>query len=341
MCACLQGSSNWQVVLRALCALEAVLQRGSSQACGEVGVMFQSEPAPVRLALSSAQAPVRERGAAVLKLLTGEEVVVSGAAPGGSTKKAVSKAYQQQAAAAAMPDLLGGEEPAVAGGSAGGAGGLDLLGELDSLAPGMPAAAAPAGSGGGAVDDSAMFLGLHVGSTAATAAPVSPASPASAALFGGLDMAASAGTVGAASVPAAAAGGAPLGDLFSGLSTSGSEAPAPLMGGLPGAAQPNGMHAVLPPQQQPSLLGMQQQPSMLGMQQMSGTAGGPAGQQPVLRMGMMGAQPGMPLGMAPLAGTGQSLAKAPMPSLMQQPQQPVIGARPHKQDAFDFVNQLL
>jgi hypothetical protein len=42
-------------VLRSLAALEAILQRGSSQACGEVAVMFQSDPTPVRNALSSPQ----------------------------------------------------------------------------------------------------------------------------------------------------------------------------------------------------------------------------------------------------------------------------------------------
>lgn len=54
----LQESPRWQVVLRALAALEAVLQRGSSQACGEVAVMFQSDPSPVRKALSSPQVRV-------------------------------------------------------------------------------------------------------------------------------------------------------------------------------------------------------------------------------------------------------------------------------------------
>jgi hypothetical protein len=55
LCCGLQESQRWQVVLRALAALEAVLQRGSSQACGEVAVMFQSDPSPVRNALNSPQ----------------------------------------------------------------------------------------------------------------------------------------------------------------------------------------------------------------------------------------------------------------------------------------------
>jgi hypothetical protein len=55
----LQESPRWQVVLRALAALEAVLQRGSSQACGEVAVMFQSDPSHVRNALNNPQVGVR------------------------------------------------------------------------------------------------------------------------------------------------------------------------------------------------------------------------------------------------------------------------------------------
>ena len=54
-CCALQESPRWQVVLRSLAALEAILQRGSSQACGEVAVMFQSDPTHVRNALSSPQ----------------------------------------------------------------------------------------------------------------------------------------------------------------------------------------------------------------------------------------------------------------------------------------------
>lgn len=36
-----QGGPSWQAALRALCAAEAVLQQGSSAACGEVAVFFQ------------------------------------------------------------------------------------------------------------------------------------------------------------------------------------------------------------------------------------------------------------------------------------------------------------
>ena len=39
--AVLQEGSSWQAALRALYALEAVVQQGSSASCGEVAVYFQ------------------------------------------------------------------------------------------------------------------------------------------------------------------------------------------------------------------------------------------------------------------------------------------------------------
>eukprot|EP00195_Chlamydomonas_chlamydogama_P001546 CAMPEP_0202923474 /NCGR_PEP_ID=MMETSP1392-20130828/78467_1 /ASSEMBLY_ACC=CAM_ASM_000868 /TAXON_ID=225041 /ORGANISM="Chlamydomonas chlamydogama, Strain SAG 11-48b" /LENGTH=351 /DNA_ID=CAMNT_0049617155 /DNA_START=57 /DNA_END=1109 /DNA_ORIENTATION=- len=44
------NSPTWQVVLKALCCLEAVLQQGMTQACGEIAVMFQSDPLTVQIA---------------------------------------------------------------------------------------------------------------------------------------------------------------------------------------------------------------------------------------------------------------------------------------------------
>lgn len=58
----LQAGSEWQVQLRTLFALEAVLAQGMTQACGEVAVMFQSDPAPVRALSTSTNAQVREQG---------------------------------------------------------------------------------------------------------------------------------------------------------------------------------------------------------------------------------------------------------------------------------------
>jgi hypothetical protein len=62
-----------QVVLRSLYALESILQLGSSQSCGEVAVMFQSDPGPVVRSSGSKQSAVRERAVRCLKLLLGED----------------------------------------------------------------------------------------------------------------------------------------------------------------------------------------------------------------------------------------------------------------------------
>ena len=37
----MQEGASWQVVLRALHAVEAIVQQGSTAACGEVAVQFQ------------------------------------------------------------------------------------------------------------------------------------------------------------------------------------------------------------------------------------------------------------------------------------------------------------
>lgn len=73
----MQNSPSWQVVLRALYALEAVLTRGSSQACGEVAVMFQSDPSSVTRAASSSQSAVKDRAQRCLKLLLNEDAPVA------------------------------------------------------------------------------------------------------------------------------------------------------------------------------------------------------------------------------------------------------------------------
>ena len=43
-CACLQEDASWQVALRALYAVEAVVAHGATAACGEVAVHFQARP---------------------------------------------------------------------------------------------------------------------------------------------------------------------------------------------------------------------------------------------------------------------------------------------------------
>ncbi len=67
----MQGSDQWQVVLRTLYALEAVLNQGMTQACGEVAVMFQSDPTPVWAATSHPHASVRQQAGKCIKLITG------------------------------------------------------------------------------------------------------------------------------------------------------------------------------------------------------------------------------------------------------------------------------
>ncbi len=101
------------MLLRSLCALEAVLGQGSSQACGEVAVMFQSDPGPVVKAAGAAQpAAVRERASRCLALLLGEDYHVHGPPPACASPPpphhglaAASAVVQQQPD---LLDLLGG-----------------------------------------------------------------------------------------------------------------------------------------------------------------------------------------------------------------------------------------
>ena len=51
----LQEQGGWQEVLRALCALEAVVQQGASASCGECAVRFQSDPSCIQAACKSPQ----------------------------------------------------------------------------------------------------------------------------------------------------------------------------------------------------------------------------------------------------------------------------------------------
>ena len=48
-CGSTQGDLSWQAVLRALCAVEAVIQQGSTAACGEIAVYFQVHDSPVKM----------------------------------------------------------------------------------------------------------------------------------------------------------------------------------------------------------------------------------------------------------------------------------------------------
>ena len=50
-----QGRGGWQEMLRALCALEAVVQQGVSASCGECAIHFQSDPSCIQAACKSPQ----------------------------------------------------------------------------------------------------------------------------------------------------------------------------------------------------------------------------------------------------------------------------------------------
>ncbi|MEW5297566.1 MAG: hypothetical protein WDW36_000769 [Sanguina aurantia] len=88
---------SWQSLLRALYALEAVLEQGMTQSCGEIAVMFQSDNSPVQAALHHTQALVRDRAHRVWPLLSSEDLPPDTSGGG---------AGMQQPAAAV--DLLGG-----------------------------------------------------------------------------------------------------------------------------------------------------------------------------------------------------------------------------------------
>lgn len=191
-------SGSWQEVLRALCAVEAVISQGSSAACGEIAVHFQANAEVVRSAMKSPQASVRQCAMRVFKLLGGDTLPAPSHAPAA-------------ASAVAAPDLMGnllGEEDAPA------AAPQDYLGDLlgdNTAAP--PAAAADTGG---------MFAGLDVGSTNTQAA-----APQASSLLSGLDVApatpqspmdALAGLQGPSHAPPSTVAGAQQADMFGGLS---------------------------------------------------------------------------------------------------------------------------
>lgn len=149
--------ASWQEVLRALCALEAVISQGSSAACGEIAVHFQANAEVVRNAMKSPQASVRQCAIRVFKVLGGDTLPESSQAP----------AAAAPAAPDLMDDLLGEEEAPAA------AAPQDYLGDLlgDSAAATPPSAAAP--------DSGGMFAGLDIGTNGHSAPSAAAAAPAS------------------------------------------------------------------------------------------------------------------------------------------------------------------
>lgn len=204
-----QEAGPWQAALRALCAIEAVAEAGSSASAGQVAVHFQANPEPVRRAARSPQASVRQRAQKLLGLL-GDDAAGAG---GGSTAAAAAPAgvdaSLQQQQQFFTEDLLGDSEPAGAQAAASGpasdladmlgepaapaaatappaASPVDLLAGLDiSAAPAPPQqpAAAPAASG---VDD--IFGGMLFGGSSQQQAPVAAARPSAGSSAGASDL---------------------------------------------------------------------------------------------------------------------------------------------------------
>ncbi|GAB4815066.1 hypothetical protein N2152v2_002112 [Parachlorella kessleri] len=262
----------WQATLRALCAVEAVIESGSSAPCGEIAVHFQANPDPIRRASGSPQASVRQRASKVLKLI-GDETLPrgGGAAPAAAAPPAPSQVNL-------MSDLLGEpEQPAEAVGAPSTALALDadLLGGSAS-----PAAASQQASHLGVAD---LLGGLEVPSEqhqqqqqqqeavvqAASSGGGVGSAPLAEDLFSGLSVPAGGQRAG----PGGAA--ASLGDLLGGPSTAAAAAaaqrPAPgdPFGGL---AAPTSQQQQQ--QQQPHQAYQQQQPLGLAAAVATGPAGG-------------------------------------------------------------------
>jgi hypothetical protein len=167
---------SWQEKLRALCAIEALLEKSStSPTAGEVAVHFQSEVGVLRRAQQSTQATVRQRAQRVLKLLGADTL------PEDGTRNSSLKttALTTTTTAGATQDLLGGGDlftdtapTAISGTSYANA--MDLLAGLT---------VAPEHSGGSDI------FGDWADSTAAAAAvPTTAPAPAPVAPAGGIDL---------------------------------------------------------------------------------------------------------------------------------------------------------
>ncbi|KAK9803894.1 hypothetical protein WJX72_002592 [[Myrmecia] bisecta] len=214
-------SGSWQETLRGLCALEAVINQGSSASCGEIAVHFQADPSAVRKATTSPQATVRQRAAKVLQLIGGSTLddTSSSAAPVANGGKAGQPDL--------IGDLLGGSDSEPAPRASG-----DLLSDL--MGDPTPTSSADLG----------MFSGLAVSSAAQpsaaqhSAAPssnglaelsglsvpaTSASQPSAADMFGGLSLGGGAGAQQASTASSAFAAGPAqsAGDLLGGLSSGG------------------------------------------------------------------------------------------------------------------------
>lgn len=355
----MEGPGGWQVALRALCALEVVLQRGSSQACGEVAVMFQSDTMPLQALATSQQQLVRETAARCLRLLLGEDaapVVIE--APAG---KKGAKAYATTPPPAQDLLSLDDEAPAAAHAAPAAASAIDLLGDLAGPAP-IPtaAAAAPAAAAGG----DSLFSGLEVGAGTAQSAAGAASASSVGDMFGGLSLSppaaavlqpAAAPVAPAAAAPVAASAAsskkpaAPLDDLFSDMGTSSLAAPVQMQQHFaqqqPVQQQP--WMQQQPPQHQQQQQAPWQQPAVVQMQPLGALGGAlpaadataktaPAAAQ---QMGMGAPQhAGMMAMHASAHGRGLSGGGSTFsPNAAAAQQQPWSGGITKDHPAFDFV----
>ncbi|KAI3432257.1 hypothetical protein D9Q98_003818 [Chlorella vulgaris] len=158
----LEAAAPWQSTLRALCAIEAVVEGGSSTACGQLAVHFQTRPEAVAKAAESPQASVRQRAQKLLALLGGD----GGSQSGGGITAAAGTAHQQQQQQQQplfTEDLLGEAEPAA---------GLDLLQDLAGPSPAPPSASSTAAA---AAPTAAAPVDLMAGLSMATSPGPAPA----------------------------------------------------------------------------------------------------------------------------------------------------------------------
>lgn len=134
----------WQATLRAVCALEAVIETGHTEVCGRIAVAFQTEPSALQKAANLPLASLRQRAAKVLGLLgvDAPAQAAAGRKPGPAAAPA--------APAAAVPDLMGGFDDEQASASAPAASGADMLGDLMG----------PEGASAGTAQPADLFIGM-------------------------------------------------------------------------------------------------------------------------------------------------------------------------------------
>ena len=240
-----QVQGPWQSSLRALCALEAVVQQGASTSCGEIAVHFQSNPTAIQDATRSTQASLRIRANAVLQLLG------VGAGSGAAT------AIRKPAVETSLLDF--GEGPAATAPSTA-QDVIDLLGGGEPAPAAITAGATPAGNG--------LFEGLDT-----------PIADSAAGMFGGLSLGGGDLLGEVAPAPVANQGPAPLASLSNLLPPSPAGGAAPQLGmQQPGMMQqPPGMMSqqqMMMMQQQPGTTSQQQMMMMMMMQQQQEMVGG-------------------------------------------------------------------